>query len=69
MILEGESFKPSNLPVGQNSEQDIAYAKGGESFNFFEDIGSYRYLRIKMLENWGHTAFMTISELEFWEKE
>ena len=67
-ILKSHSFRPSGLPLGQNSDEDIAYAKSGENFNFPTGTGAYRYLRIKMLENWGHSAFMTIGELEFWEK-
>lgn len=67
-ILEAESYKPSGLPVGQNTEEDITYATNGENFTFPEGTGSYRYLRIKMLENWGNSAFMTIGEIAFWEK-
>jgi len=32
-ILKSHSFRPSGLPLGQNSDEDIAYAKSGENFN------------------------------------
>lgn len=68
LILEAESYKPSGLPVGQNTDEDVTYAKSGENFNFPKGTAPYRYLRIKMLESWGHSTFMTIGELAFWEK-
>ena len=68
LLLAAESYKPSGQPVGQNTEEDVAYGTSGENFNMPEGTASYRYLRIKMLENWGNSNFMTIGEIAFWEK-
>jgi len=63
-----ESQKPSKLPVGQLSDQDIAYAKAGEEFNFDASAAPVRYIRIKVLENWSGGGIMQIMELQFWGK-
>lgn len=69
LITTCESYKPSGLPVGENNEADIEFAKDGESFDVPKGTSAYRYLRIKMLENWGNSDFMTIGELSFWQKD
>lgn len=63
-----ESKKPSNLPVGQLSNDDIAYAKAGEEFNFDASAPAVQYIRIKVLENWSGGTIMQIMELQFWGK-
>lgn len=63
-----ESQKPSKLPVGQLSSDDIAYAKAGEEFNFAPSAPAVRYIRIKVLENWSGGSIMQIMELQFWGK-
>lgn len=63
-----ESLKPSKLPVGQLSNDDIAYAKAGEEFNFSPSAPAVRYIRIKALENWSGGGIMQIMELQFWGK-
>lgn len=68
-LLTCESFKPSGLPVGENSAEDIEYAQAGEEFILPEDIPSTRYIRFKLIENWGNSSFMTIGELSFWTSE
>lgn len=64
-----ESIKPSGLPVGGRSSEDIEYAKAGEEFVFPVGTPTVRYLRFKLLENWGDSHFMTIAELSFWTSE
>lgn len=63
-----ESKKPSGLPVGQLSNDDIAYAKAGEEFNFGASAPAVRYIRIKALENWSGGGIMQIMEVQFWGK-
>jgi len=63
-----ESKKPSGLPVGQLSNEDIAYAKAGEEFNFDASAPAIRYLRVKVLENWSGGNVVQIMELQLWGK-
>lgn len=60
------SIKPSGLPVGQNSQTDIDYAKAGEEFTAPAGTQPYRYYRFKLLTNWGNSSFMTIEEFSFY---
>jgi hypothetical protein len=60
------SFKPSGLPVGQNSSEDVEYAAKGEEFSFPRDIGVVRYVRFEMLQSWSGMECSTIGELSFW---
>ncbi|GAA4315451.1 DUF5000 domain-containing lipoprotein [Mucilaginibacter gynuensis] len=68
-LLDCESIKPSGLPLGQNSAADVAYALAGEEFKFPANIGKYRYLRFKLLTNWGNGSFMTMEELTFYTQD
>lgn len=63
-LLDCESLKPSGLPLGELTEEDIAYAQEGEYFNFPEDSPEIRYLRIRVLETWGGTDYMFTSQLD-----
>ena len=69
LIMTCDSYKPSGMPVGQNSQEDIDFAGNGERFAFPAGTPKYRYLRFKLLENWGNGSFMTIDEIGFWEKK
>lgn len=66
LLGEFESHKPSGLPAGQNTSEDDAYARAGEDYNFPAGNESYRYLRFKVLENWGRTEILQASEIMFW---
>lgn len=61
-----ESIKPSGLPLGQVSEQDKEYALAGEEYAIPQGMPSVRYIRIKVLELWGNSNFMTMEEITFW---
>lgn len=61
-----ESIKPSGLPVGQNSDDDVTYAKAGEVFPVPSGTASFRYYRFKLLTNWGKNVFMTMEEFTFY---
>lgn len=45
------SFKPSGKPVGENTEEDVAYIANGEKFEFPTDTPEVRYIRIKVLDS------------------
>ncbi|WP_082063483.1 DUF5000 domain-containing lipoprotein [Draconibacterium sediminis] len=56
---EYESFKPSGLPIGKLSNEDIDYASTGEESVIPLDAPAVRYIRYKMTESWaGGTDFM-----------
>ena len=64
---EFNSFKPSGLPLEQASAEDEAIANEGEDFTFpIELAAEVRYIRFDILETWGGTEMVHISELEMW---
>ncbi|NSL86215.1 hypothetical protein ECE50_005210 [Chitinophaga sp. Mgbs1] len=63
------SVKPSGLPVGQNTDDDIAFAKNGEVFAVPQNTPAFRYYRFRLLSNWGGAAFMTMGECTFYTHE
>lgn len=65
-LMDVESVKPSGLPVGQNSDEDLALMMKGEEFNFPLDAPPVRYIRIKVNETWNKATFIHIAELSFW---
>lgn len=65
-LMTCESLKPSGLPAGQFNAEDIAYAKAGEEFVFPAGLPKVRYIRIKVLETWGGSNFITMEEITFW---
>lgn len=62
-----ESYKPSGLPLEQASPEDELRGPGGEEFMFPVEIATdVRYIRFDILETWGGTEMIHISELEMW---
>lgn len=68
-LLDCESVKPSGLPDGEYTDEDLAKATEGETFLFPEGLPEVRYIRIKVNEVWSESAgrFLTFTELSFWE--
>lgn len=66
LLMECNSIKPSKLPLGQNSSEDVEYAALGEEFIFPRNLEEVRYVRFEMLESWSGMQCSTISELSFW---
>ncbi|MCL3779183.1 DUF4959 domain-containing protein [Prolixibacteraceae bacterium JC049] len=58
-----ESIKPSDLPMGKNTNEDIAVANEGEDFIFDISAPKVRYIRIKVKETWAAGDNFQISEL------
>lgn len=58
-----ESHKPSGLPIGQTSFEDIEYVNLGEEYEFAPDSPKIRYLRFRILETWGNSRECYLSEL------
>lgn len=63
-----ESIKPSGLPLGQATDEDLAYAKAGENFELADDLPPVRYIRFVVQDTWSGSISMHISELTFWGK-
>lgn len=61
-----ESKKPSGLPIGQLTNEDIEYINAGEEFVFGLDTPPVRYLRFKTLEVWGGVQYVSIQMMKIW---
>lgn len=61
-----EITKPSGLPLGQLTTEDVQYAAiDGVDFDV-EDSPYIRYLRFRSIETWGLNAGIQFMELTFW---
>ena len=65
-LLKCESYKPSNLPIGLVSKEDIAYAVKGEEFEFDRKSPPVRYIRVKVLSTFSGVKAAHIQQLRFW---
>jgi hypothetical protein len=65
-LMDVVSVKPSGLPVGQTTADDVALATKGEDYDFPPGLPPVRYIRIKVLETWNKQNFIHIAELTFW---
>lgn len=63
------SFKPSGLPLGKTTIEDVNYAYvNGEDFDFVDVVPAVRYLRFKTLETYSSSGQVIYAELDFWGK-
>ena len=66
-IMSCTMTKPSGLPVGNNSTEDIAAANAGFEFTFPADAPAVRYIRFRLVGlNWGGTYDTQLTEWRFW---
>lgn len=56
--------KPSGLPPGTETGEDLDYAKKGWEMEFEPGQPPYRYLRLKCLKNWQNAYFMMMTQIE-----
>jgi hypothetical protein len=63
-MIDCESIKPSGLPMGEYSAEDVALVAGGEEFVCSPEMPAVRYLRMKVLENWSGGDFFHLMEIE-----
>ncbi|MGV3761324.1 DUF5000 domain-containing lipoprotein [Parapedobacter sp.] len=64
---EFESIKPSGLPLGQVSDEDIRYAwETGEDWNVPLEAPPVRYLRFVAQETWGNGSAVQVMEMTLW---
>lgn len=66
LVDNGEIIKPSGLPMGQLSNDDVEAAVRGHEFTFPLDAPPVRYIRFVNLKNWSGTRFLHIMEVDFW---
>lgn len=65
LLSECECKKPSGLPPGQNTQEDIDYATNGEEFEFDPNLPAVRYIRFKGLESFDNSTRIHIEEVTF----
>lgn len=61
-----ESVKPSGLPLGQHSAEDIATGLAGEDFIFSEDGEAYQYIRVNVIDSWASRVGFIMQEMTLW---
>lgn len=64
-LRDCESFKPSGLPVGQVTDEDMTAFYNGDEFSFEVPV-EIRYFRIAIHSTWDGAGFINFSELDFW---
>lgn len=63
LLGEYEVTKPSGLPYGQQSNEDVLTATAGEDFEIPFDSPPVRYIRIQNLENFAGLESLAIAEM------
>jgi hypothetical protein len=59
-------YKPSGLPQGQHTDEDVNYAiVNGEDFLFPAGMPAVRYIRFKTMETYSMTGQVVLQELSF----
>jgi hypothetical protein len=58
--------KPSGSPSGTETAADQTYAHNGWQFDLPVTTQGYRYIRIRSLQNWQGSYFMSMSEFTLW---
>ncbi len=66
VITNGTVIKPSGLPLGQQTQEDIDFQKRGFDFEFTDaGVVPFRFIRFVNKENWAGTKFLHVMEIEF----
>jgi len=65
-ILTCEVRKPSGLPYGYDTNADIIAGQQGFSFSFDVDTPPFKYLRLKLLQNWANAYYVSIEQIDIW---
>jgi len=65
LLRECESTKPSGLPLGQNTDEDIDHFWAGDEYSF-EEQTEIRYFRFVVHETWDGAGYIGFSEMTFW---
>ncbi len=65
LLRHCESTKPSGLPIGQNTDEDMDHAEAGDQYTFDKPI-EIRYFRIAIHETWNSSGITNAAEITFW---
>jgi len=68
-LLDCTVVKPSGSPLGTETGADKAAAFAGFQFEFPSGLPAYRYIRIRNLQNWPGSYFMSIVQFTLWGKQ
>jgi hypothetical protein len=63
-LMDCESKKPSGLPLGENTNEDVAMATDGEDFINSPQNPKVRYIRLKILRTWAGGDNFQLTEIE-----
>lgn len=65
-IMDSEIVKPSNLPLGTMTDEDLVAAESGHEFIFELTQEPLRYIRIVVNSTWGGTTFTHPTEVDIY---
>ena len=68
-LLDCTVIKPSGSPLGTETGADKAAGFAGSQFDFPSGTPAYRFIRIKCLQNWQGSYFMSIVQFTLWGKQ
>lgn len=63
-LMDCESMKPSGLPLGENTNEDVDMARDGEDFLCSPQNPKVRYIRVKVLRTWAGGDNFQLTEIE-----
>jgi hypothetical protein len=63
-LMDCESVKPSGLPLGQTTNEDMDIAENGEDFLCPPSNPKVRYIRVKVLRTWAGGDNFQLTEIE-----
>jgi len=66
LLVTHTQIKPSGLPEGQLSQDDIAAANAGETVVFPLNTPKVRYIRFLTKKNWSNGTYVNFYELMMW---
>ncbi|WP_257669231.1 DUF5000 domain-containing lipoprotein [Parapedobacter tibetensis] len=66
-LMDCEIIKPSGTPPGTTPVpiEDVELAQAGHEFSFDPDLPTVRYIRIRLLSNWGGLQYINFAEVSF----
>lgn len=64
-LRDCESIKPSGLPIGQKTDEDIAHFWAGDEYTF-DNAPEIRYFRLVVYDTWDGAGYIAFSEMTFW---
>lgn len=74
LLMDCWIVKPSGLPPGDNTNDDVIAAAAGEEFEFPADAPAVRYIRFKIIESFvsppnSSAGFFHLMEVTFWGQQ